>query len=870
MKHTATLLLPLLLGMLSCSVDPVQKPDGLDGSQVAPAPESAAPGIIMVKLDAEIADDPEAVDLSFLGDYTITRSLPEGGRFDARHREAGLHRWYNVSFAPELPLTKAAGDLSSTPGISGISYVMTTKSASTGFNDPDFGKQWDFYNPGTQSGTIAGSDINLLPAWEVTTGSSNVIVAICDSAPEYEHEDLAGNMWVNEAEANGTPGVDDDDNGYIDDIHGYNFVVEPYYGPELVPGDHGTHIAGTIGAVNNNGIGISGIAGGDSPEGNGVRMMSVQTSNNDESAYIGAAIVYAADNGAVIMNCSWSIAADTQFINEAIDYFNTYAGFDEDGNQTGPMAGGLCIFAAGNDGTTVSYPAMNDNVFAVASISADYEAAYYTNYGRWVDIAAPGGDAQKGFQIYSTVTNASGKYGEMQGTSMACPHVVGVAALVVSHYGGPGFTRQQLIDILKGSANPVIYDYNPMLSDKLGAGLVDAGAALTMDDVSTEPVDDLKAEARSNFVNLSWTARADGRGSIPYAYDIYWSTSSLEGLNPDSPAANVTSVEMTPANDTPDGTVLNYTVSGLDFNTGYFFRIRSRNIFGQASELSEQVEVSTGGNTAPEITALDGTSLNLKSHETGTLRFSLTDADGHELRYALQTAEGSPALKGIYDSISDDGVLTLTVDALAADQGANYEGVLLVSDSYTTVSQEFSYSVGVNHAPVAGTPDNVVLNSRTESLSIPLSEIISDEDGEALSYACSISTTNIIVRCSVSDGNLNLDGNAYGTTEVTVSATDARGESATCSFKVLVRDGSSEIDLYPNPVVDMLNIRTGAAVSADITISNAAGAVVFSQDGASIDPFAPVKVDMSGLPGGVYYVSVSGEGINSSSSIAKQ
>ncbi len=235
MKHTATLLLPLLLGMLSCSVDPVQKPDGLDGSQVAPAPESAAPGIIMVKLDAEIADDPEAVDLSFLGDYTITRSLPEGGRFDARHREAGLHRWYNVSFAPELPLTKAAGDLSSTPGISGISYVMTTKSASTGFNDPDFGEAVGLLNPGTQSGTIAGSDINLLPAWEVTTGSSNVIVAICDSAPEYEHEDLAGNMWVNEAEANGTPGVDDDHNGYIDDIHGYNFVVEPTMVPSSFP-----------------------------------------------------------------------------------------------------------------------------------------------------------------------------------------------------------------------------------------------------------------------------------------------------------------------------------------------------------------------------------------------------------------------------------------------------------------------------------------------------------------------------------------------------------------------------------------------------------------------------------------------------------
>lgn len=870
MKHTATLLLPLLLGMLSCSVDPVQKPDGLDGSQVAPAPESAAPGIIMVKLNAEIADDPEAVDLSFLGDYTITRSLPEGGRFDARHREAGLHRWYNVSFAPELPLTKAAGDLSSTPGISDISYVLKAEPASVSFNDPEFGKQWDFYNPGTQSGTVAGSDINLLPAWEVTTGSSKVVVAICDSAPQYDHEDLAGNMWVNEAEANGTPGVDDDDNGYVDDVHGYNFVVEPYRGPELIPGDHGTHISGTIAAVNNNGIGVSGIAGGDSPEGNGVRLMSVQTSNEDQAAYIGEAIVYAADNGAVLMNCSWSIPEDNAYINEMIDYFNRYAGFDEDGNQTGPMAGGLCIFAAGNDGTTVSYPAMNDNVFAVASIGADYEAAYYTNYGRWVDIAAPGGDAQKGFQIYSTVTNASGKYGNMQGTSMACPHVVGVAALVVSHYGGPGFTRQQLIDILKGSANPVIYDYNPMLSDKLGAGLVDAYAALSGSDMEPEPVDDLKAETTSNSVSLSWTARADNRGSVPYAYDIYWSTSSLEGLDPDSPAANVSHAEMSPENDTPDGTVLSYTVSGLEFNTGYFFRIRSRNIFGQASELSDQLKASTTGNTAPEITVLDGTSLNLKSHESGTLRFSLSDADGHQLSYALRAADGSPALKGIYDSMSDDGVLTLTVDALAAAEGETYNGILLVSDSYTTVAQNFSYSVGVNHAPAAGTPDNVVLNSRTESLSIPLSELFSDEDGESLEYEYSISTTNIIVRCSVSDGNFNVDANSYGTTEITVKATDARGESATVSFQALVRDGSREIDLYPNPVVDMLNIRTGAAVSADITISNAAGAVVFSQDGASIDPFAPVKVDMSGLPGGVYYVSVSGEGINSSSSIAKQ
>lgn len=682
------------------------------------------------------------------------------------------------------------------------------------------------------------------------------------------HEDLAGNMWVNLAEANGVPGVDDDGNGYVDDVNGYNFVVEPYLGAKLLPEDHGTHIAGTIAAINNNALGVCGIAGGDSPEGNGVRIMSIQTSYSEYAAYIGNAIVYAADNGAVLMNCSWSIASNESFINNAIDYFNTYAGFDEHGNQAGPMAGGLCVFAAGNENTTVSYPAMNDNVLSVAAIGPDYRKAYYSNYGDWVDISAPGGDANDGATIYSTLTNSSGKYGYMQGTSMACPHVTGVAALVVSRLGGPGFTRQQLIDVLLNSSNQALYDYNSSYKGKLGSGMVDAGAAVSLTDETPMPVENLHAEAQRNEITLSWTV-AGNNGSVPYSYDIYYSTKDLGTLDPDDLPYGVQHELFRPQDTGKVGDSMNYTLTGLQFSTGYYIRVRARNLFGIASELSDQVLVYTQQNSVPEITPLDGTTLELKAHETGTLRFQLSDADGQELSFSLVSVGGG-SLDGASGILSSDGILTVKVNALKAKENTSYSGRIVISDGYDEVEQSFGYTIAENHAPVSMPIDDIVLNSRTESKSIPLSELFSDEDGEELSYEYETSTTSIVVKCSFTDGEMKLVGNSFGTTDVTVTATDARGESATINFTVLVRDGSRPVDLYPNPVVDVLNIRTGETMKADITISNMAGAVAYSVEGAELAPFSPVQVDMSGQPGGVYYVNVKNDGVNYTYSVAKQ
>lgn len=365
----------------------------------------------------------------------------------------------------------------------------------------------------------------MLPAWEKTAGRSDVIVAVVDEGVEYTHPDLAGNMWS---------GI------------GKNFCDRD--NDDITWGEgHGTHVAGTIAAVSNNGIGISGIAGG-TGGGNGAKIMSCEIFHPTDGHYdansnaTADAIKYAADNGAVICQNSWGYAAGAlsydqwssadRATKEAIDYFIRYAGMSPDGEtQTGPMAGGVVIFAAGNEYSRLaSYPAAYDACISVASISCTYEAAWYTNYGSTVDICAPGGGDEanfvnlisydEGYNLSTIPTNlqngdsfvytyANGEtetktidyvsstvgYGYMMGTSMACPHVSGVAALIVSQFGAPGFTNEQLKEKLFSTARDIdsyqgtIYNSwdRGTYAGKIGK-LVDAGAVLDSGEVP--PVSD--------------------------------------------------------------------------------------------------------------------------------------------------------------------------------------------------------------------------------------------------------------------------------------------------------------------------------------------------------------------------------------------
>ena len=480
-----------------------------------------------------------------LGATEIRRVFAEGGRFAERRRRFGLHLWYDIRIGDDVPVTRAAGDLASVPGVSHVQpvyrirwadnprvlpaeYLYTPVRAkfadgAAPVNDPEIGKQWHYHNDGSAWAWKTGADINLFEAWEkFNAGRPEVIVAVVDMGVQYDHPDLAANMWTNEAEMNGTPGVDDDGNGYVDDIYGWNYYTDS---GTITQHFHGTHVAGTVAAVNNNGIGVCGVAGG-TGVGDGVRLMSCQNYDTDANGQeVGSvteeSFIYAADNGAVIAQCSWGYnGIETPLsMQRAIQYFIREAGTDENGVQTGPMKGGVVCFSAGNSSYShVGNPGDMEEVVGVTAMGPDYKKAGYSNYGSAADLFAPGGassaNPEDPKQVYSTYIN--GGYAYLWGTSMACPHVSGVAALIVSYYGvdTPGFTAERCREILLRSFRPVgEYVAGEPYADGLGAGLVDASLIL-LENPGIKPgsVEELTLTPLPDGMAIAAAMPADGNG----------------------------------------------------------------------------------------------------------------------------------------------------------------------------------------------------------------------------------------------------------------------------------------------------------------------------------------------------------------------
>ena len=280
-------------------------------------------------------------------------------------------------------------------------------------NDPDFGSLWGLHNTG-QTGGVADADIDAPESWDHWTGNGSTIVAVIDTGVDYNHPDLAGNMWTNPGEVR-DDGQDNDNNGIVDDYFGADFVTRTVAGtPTGDPFDdhyHGTHVSGTIGAVGNNGVGVTGVSWG-------VQIMAIKFLDAGGSGWTIDAIDglnYAVAKGAKISNNSWGGAPYDQGLSDAI--------------QSAGLQGHLFVAAAGNSGVNADfdpmYPAAYnlDNIISVAALDQADQLAWFSNYGaNSVDLGAPG------VGVYSTMPNNS--YGYLDGTSMASPHVAGVAALV--------------------------------------------------------------------------------------------------------------------------------------------------------------------------------------------------------------------------------------------------------------------------------------------------------------------------------------------------------------------------------------------------------------------------------------------------------
>lgn len=593
-------------------------------------------GVIRVKLQPEVAaklgaQPRKAVNgvlqtgaspldnaVKLVGAVRIEPLLPPSPKYAAQRAKYGLDRWYTVSFDGNVSPEQARKIFAAAAGVE-RSETVTPMSLQEGrgefrvlrrgaaphapasampWNDPLMSRQWHYQNFGDIPYSVAGADINLFNAWKVSTGLPEVIVAVIDGGIDTNHEDLSQNLHINLAELNGEPGKDDDGNGYVDDIYGFNFCTNE---GKIYPHNHGTHVAGTVAAVNNNGIGVAGVAGGDGSIQTGVRLMSCQVFDSRSGAGEGdfaKALVYACENGASIAQCSWgwdSPGYYEQAVLDAIDYFTEQA--------RGPrMTGGLCIFAMGNTGETGDfYPASYEPCVAVTAMTSELTPASYSSNGPKADIVAPGGllDYGEAQGVLSTLPN--NQYGFNEGTSMATPHVSGVAALILSKFGSPTFTSETLRTQLLSSVNDFYgHGSNSAVAGNFGSGYLDATKAMKMDqDAAPEAVADFTLTAAQDYIQLQWTVPAGGDSHI-----IYYSKS------PFTAQTDLTklSSKVVDTKFLSPGETATAELDRLDPLTQYYVAIQAVSRWGQASPLSPVKDATT--NAGPKLT-VDRTSLSM-------------------------------------------------------------------------------------------------------------------------------------------------------------------------------------------------------------------------------------------------------------------
>lgn len=827
--------------------------------------------------------------LKEIGAVEVRPLFPIDPKFEKRMRRAGLHLWYDIVLDESKANgahTRALAEVKQLPGVEIVEQVpiyrqmdeeplqffgadlrafdfnpVRPDQVAYPFNDPMLPKQWHYFNNGSGLKSVKGADLNLFEAWQKEVGKPNVIVAVIDGGVYYDHEDLKQNIWVNPK-----PGVTGEK--YVGDIHGYNFAD----GNANIAFDaHGTHVAGVIAAVNNNGVGVSGIAGGNGSANSGVRVMVCDAFGaGGKGQAFEQAFVYAANHGAVISQNSWGGAKFlAPSLKAAIDYFIDYAGCDNDGNQLpdSPMKGGVVLFAAGNESSDdIVYPAAYNEVVAVAAMAPDWKKAYYTNRGEYVDITAPGGDLHyPGGQIYSTsvrvdkdesgnILQARSYYEFMQGTSMACPHVSGVTALIVSHFGGQGFTntecKQQLLTALRPADIDAI---NPGFEGVLGKGYLDAARALDHDQKKApKAISQLKIEPQYTAQTLCFSAVADEDDRTATYYYVYYDDEKV--LNKEN-YKGAKSRRLFGLNYEP-GDEIQALFKNLKLDHEYHYAIVAKDRWGNLSEPTF-ISGKTLLNHPPKIEVISQSQKRITGTEQSEIKVLLKDPESHKVTYSLS---------GNHTGVRIEEVSPTELILHLSARGAIgiHQFTLKVTDEFGASStQEFSFEVYTNSAPVLSTPlpKTLFLTVGKPAIELDLSKYVVDPDGHKVTYQIASGANSEALKSQMNGAILTITPNKVGKGTVQLKAVDSQGADLYISINVRVVDSDIVYHVYPIPTYDVLHVLLNSKMrDVELSVVNGEGTKVLRQHVTNPTDKSlearNIELNVQQLSGGVYTLVV--------------
>ena len=567
-KATSALALVIFIVCLSIAIERAPSIAN-DHDPVAPgefAGGDYVPGELLVKFRSPVTEREIRSVLKELG-ATPIRTLD---RIQVRH--VALGEGVNVeqalrrlAEAPQAELIEFAEP----------NWIVTLHDAPS---DPLRADLYGMHNVGQTGGQI-DADIDALEAWQVTTGSPSVVVAILDTGIDYTHEDLAANIWTNPGEIPDN-GVDDDGNGYVDDVRGWDF-----WNGDNDPLDghgHGTHTAGTVGAVGDNGLGVVGVAASTTL----MPLQILSSSGQGDVALTAEAVLYAssfedAEGNKIVRvtNNSYGFPRKSKTLENALS-----------------GCGALYVCSAGNDGSTrpkypAGYSTTLEEVIAVAATDHNDDLASFSNYSSsWVQLGAPG--------VNTLSCQPHDTYASRSGTSMAAPHVAGTAALLLAQ--DPSLTVAGLRGAVLSAVDPIpSLAGTTVTGGRINARLAVGAPELPPDGAPPDTVVDLGPSGVSDdSITLSWIAPADDAGAPSsgpvYLYDIRYLDEPLSGANWD--VASKASAEPVPS---APGTVESFSVGGLDGATTYWLGLEAYDDAGNRSDLSNVTSATTTGSPDP-------------------------------------------------------------------------------------------------------------------------------------------------------------------------------------------------------------------------------------------------------------------------------